>query len=203
MARTRTKAVEGFVSIKVDKLQECDWNYKTDDEFLQEKLRQNMERNGQIENIIVREITGGKFEVVNGNHRYRVLKELGYEEAHCYNLGKVSETVAKRVAIETNETKFSVDSYLLANVVNDIKQEFDLEDLAATLPYTEVEFDGLNDLVDFDENDYITTEIEEENKESEEEKPKNYFMIKWSSEEEEQRIESILKDNDISYKKEN
>ena len=65
----------GFIEIPTDKLVKADWNYKTEDQEKQEKLKENIKRNGQIENIIIRELETGFFEVVNGNHRLSVLKD--------------------------------------------------------------------------------------------------------------------------------
>ncbi|GAB1371190.1 hypothetical protein MASR1M45_12520 [Candidatus Kapaibacterium sp.] len=45
------------------------WNYKEEDEFTTNKLVNNMKKNGQIENIHVRKLQTGYYEVVNGNHR--------------------------------------------------------------------------------------------------------------------------------------
>jgi ParB-like chromosome segregation protein Spo0J len=62
-----------FVDIPLDLLVPADWNYKTDDEYRQEKLKNNIKRNGQVENIIVRLLSTGFYEIVNGNHRYQAL----------------------------------------------------------------------------------------------------------------------------------
>ena len=55
--------------LPIDALRKAPWNYKTDDPKLAEKLRANMERNGQLENIVVRQMDDESYEVVNGNHR--------------------------------------------------------------------------------------------------------------------------------------
>ena len=54
----------GYIDISIDKLIKADWNYKTEDTAKQEKLKENIKRNGQIENIIIRELDTGFFEVV-------------------------------------------------------------------------------------------------------------------------------------------
>ena len=68
----------GFIEVPIDKLVKADWNYKTEDDKKQEKLKENIKRNGQIENILIRELDTGYYEVVNGNHRLSVLKELKF-----------------------------------------------------------------------------------------------------------------------------
>ena len=54
---------KNFHSLPIDKLVEASWNYKDDDEVLQEKLAENIKRNKQIENIIVRELEIGRAHV--------------------------------------------------------------------------------------------------------------------------------------------
>ena len=149
----------GFIEIPTDKLVKADWNYKTEDPNKQEKLKENIKRNGQIENIIIRELETGFYEVVNGNHRLSVLKALNIEKAYSYNLGKISQAQAIRIAIETNETKFDTDSIALAERVKELTEEFDLKDLINTLPYSETEIDNFSKLTDFDWEQYETEDL--------------------------------------------
>jgi len=131
----------GFCDIKISDLVKASWNYKEDNDFLMDKLVENIRRNGQIENIIVREIGNGKYEVVNGNHRLDALMVLKFDSVYCYNLGEISEIQAKRIAVETNETKFSANDKSLADVINEIVDNFDVKDVLETLPYSEMELD--------------------------------------------------------------
>jgi len=149
----------GFIEIPTDKLVKANWNYKTEDPNKQEKLKENIKRNGQIENIIIRELETGFYEVVNGNHRLSVLKALNIEKAYSYNLGKISQAQAIRIAIETNETKFDTDSIALAERVKELTEEFDLKDLINTLPYSEIEIDNFSKLTDFDWEQYETEDL--------------------------------------------
>ena len=149
----------GFIEIPTDKLVKADWNYKTEDPEKQEKLKENIKRNGQIENIIIRELETGFFEVVNGNHRLSVLKDLKIKTTHSYNLGKISQAQAIRIAIETNETKFDTDSITLAERVKELTEEFDIQDLVNTLPYSETEIDNFSKLTDFDWSMYETEDL--------------------------------------------
>lgn len=75
----------GYISIPLDKLIKAEWNYKKEDKEQEKKLKANIEKNGFIENLVVREIENG-YEVVNGNHRLDVLKRLNINQVMCYNL---------------------------------------------------------------------------------------------------------------------
>lgn len=158
MGKKRNKV--GFIEIATSKLIKADWNYKTEDENKSEKLKENIKRNGQVENILIRELDTGFFEVVNGNHRLDVFKDLGIENVMSYNLGTITQQQAIRIAIETNETKFDIDSILLADRIKEISSEFELMDLAKTLPYSEKDIENYSKLTEFDWEQYSDKNID-------------------------------------------
>lgn len=142
----------GFADIKTCLLKKADWNYKRDDEYLKSKLISNFEKNGQIENIIVRDLLDGTYEIVNGNHRYDVMVELSIDECHVYNLGVISKEHAMRIAIETNETRFATDHEKLSMTIDALLNEYDISDLSETLPWSEEEIEAMQSgLDDIDE----------------------------------------------------
>lgn len=145
-----------YVEINIENLTLAPWNYKTDDDRLQAKLVANMKRNGQVENLIVREMDGGVYEVINGNHRLKAMLELGYENVVCCNLGKISDAKAKRIAVETNETKFGTDSIKLAQTIRDMGDEFEVEDLLESLPFQKSELENFDGLLNFDWDAFST-----------------------------------------------
>jgi hypothetical protein len=171
---TASKYPIGYTKIPVSEIKKADFNYKTEDFDLQQKLKENIKRNGQIENLIVAIDENDNFVCVNGNHRIDVLKELQITEAYCYNLGRLSKTQMERIAIETNETKFPTDMIKLAEVLKDINSDFDIGDMEATMPYTREEINYfLSSLdVDFDSslgNESTDGETAKEKKQNESE----------------------------------
>lgn len=142
--------MERFADVELSKLKKAPWNYKIQDEDLKEKLMQNLTRNGVLENIVIRDLGDGTFEVVNGNHRLDVLLELKHEKVICCNLGKISEAEAKRIAVELNETHFDNDQVELSKVIDHIAQEFGVDDIVRTLPFTDLEIENMRDSLRFD-----------------------------------------------------
>ena len=130
----------GLQAIPLDKLVSAKWNYKGDSEFTMKALIDNLGRNGQIINLIVREFGNkGLYEVTNGNHRLEALRKIGAEEAVCFNLGRVTKDEAVKVAIETNETNFAPDVGKLSRTVTEAVEgtKFNLE--RHTLPFEKEE----------------------------------------------------------------
>lgn len=149
-----------FQIIKASKLVKAEWNYKTNNDELLTKLVENFKRIGQVENIIVRELDTGYYEVVNGNHRLQAIDVLGEKEVMCYNLGKISNNSAKKIAIATNETKFATDTVKLSEILHELTEELSVEQLETFLPYSQQEIEDMLKLKDFDWNSF------DENKDS-------------------------------------
>lgn len=140
--------------LPASKLVTAPWNYKEDDAEMESKLRENLKANGLVMNLIVREIGKGKFEVVNGNHRLKVMNDLGIEEAMCFNMGKVSEEAAIRIAIETNETSFETNTLKLSDLMRRISEKFDMRDLVGSMPYQEEHIQSMLKVEKFNIDDY-------------------------------------------------
>lgn len=134
--------IDKIVLLDVTQCVKATWNYKNEDEELSEKLLNNLKRNGQIENILVRLLPTGFYEVVNGNHRLEALIKLGAKKVIAYDLGDISTEEAKRIAIETNETKFQTDAIKLSQLINELSDKYSLDELIQTMPFNEQELNN-------------------------------------------------------------
>lgn len=126
-----------FRTISIKKLIKADWNYKEDDIVLQSKLVENIKQNGQLENIIVRKLKKGFFEIVNGNHRYDAFKECNINNIVVCDVGEVSLEKAKLIALATNETKFKLNDSKLFELLKNISSEIPIMDMSKVLPWDE------------------------------------------------------------------
>tara|TARA_R100000734_G_scaffold19098_2_gene18077 strand:+ start:333 stop:986 length:654 start_codon:yes stop_codon:yes gene_type:complete len=147
MAKKKHKL--GYLDIDVNQLVKADWNYKEDDKELSKKLKKNIEEEGIIQNLIVREL-GDKYEVVNGNHRLDVMNDLGITKVHVYNYGKISKNKAMEVAIKTNETAFKTNALKLGETFSELTKEYDIDYLADSLPFKKQEITNMIELLEFD-----------------------------------------------------
>lgn len=166
MAKKRNQLPVGWEIINVDQLVKAEWNYKTNDEKLQEKLINNLKRNGVILNINVREIDDGKYEVIDGNHRLDAMQKLNIKEVVARNHGKITLAQATRISIELNETQHAADVYKLRDSVDHILTEFDKDEFLETAPYDENEIDNLLNIRHYDLDGGDPSGIDDDDEES-------------------------------------
>lgn len=151
---------KGYTDVAVDQLIKADWNYKNDDEEKSRKLTNSIKEHGFIQNIIVRPLLDGDgqptgtLEIVNGNHRLDSLQALKMETVHAYNCGPITTAAAQRIAVETNEFAFESDMVKLAGLIESIQEEFSMDMLAETMPFSQQELDDLKELNTFDWSEF-------------------------------------------------
>lgn len=136
--------------ISFELLVKANWNYKVDNDDLKSKLIENLKRNGQVVNTLVRELDTGYFEVIDGNHRYDAFEDMKVDYVLCFGFGRISDAKAKRIAVEINETRFESDNIKLAETIKDITTEFPLEELEISMPFSLEELENFDNLLEFD-----------------------------------------------------
>jgi len=139
-----------IIWVEFSALRKAEWNYKLDEPEKQSKLLEQIRKNGILETSLVRELPKGLYEIVDGNHRYDVYKELNIGSVPCFTLGKISLNTAKRIAIEKNETRFASDPLKLSGLFKELSVDFKPAELSATMPYSEDEVLNMIKLIDFD-----------------------------------------------------
>lgn len=151
--------------VAISEVRENDWNPKNPNSPEYEKVKRSIEINGLTQPIFVRENDNGetKYEVLDGAHRFRSCKELGFKEIYIYNEGKVPDPLAKSFTIY-HQIQVPFDEAELAPIV------MELNDLKIELPYNELEIDGFRNLATFNFDDAWKdqTPIKEDNEKDEE-----------------------------------
>ena len=73
-----------LVDLPIDELQEAPWNSNHMDDYMLERLRSSIEEYGLVEPVVVRSLRSHYFEVLSGNQRLKVLRELKFKSIPCF-----------------------------------------------------------------------------------------------------------------------
>jgi hypothetical protein len=99
-----------------------------------EKLKSHIERTGNYEPIIVRphRTSSGCFEILNGHHRIKVLKELGYTCADCV-VWQVNDEEALILVATLNRLGGSDEVHKKSALLRNLSRRFDTRALSKML----------------------------------------------------------------------
>jgi len=121
------------------------WNFNVQNERRFRSLKATLDRFGRIYPIIVRAIEDGKYEIIDGEHRWKALRQLRVKLTPVKNLGKVSDIVAKELMAILNKTRGEANlerlGVSLARIVRTMEEEG--ENPLELLPYDESQFKRL------------------------------------------------------------
>lgn len=98
------------------------------------KLKSHIERTGNYEPIVVRPHPerADCFEILNGHHRMKVLKELSYERADCV-VWDVDESEALLLLATLNRLSGSDDVYKKSELIKNLSREYSIKELCGRL----------------------------------------------------------------------
>lgn len=135
-------------------LKHAPWNANHMDTKKLARLRQSIERYGLVENLVVRPVLEGTYEVIGGNWRFKVLAEMGFREAPCVVID-VDDAHARILAQALNRIDGQEDLGLRAQLVWEILQTVPEQDVLAILPETAESLKALASLGQADMASYI------------------------------------------------
>ena len=138
--------------VKIDEIRVNSWNPKKPNTPEFEKVKKGIQLKGLRGAIIVRENPQDEtiYEIIDGHQRYTASKELGFKELYIYNEGDISDKEAKELTIWYQQ-QVPFDKIDEAYLVNDLVMEY--QD-TLELPYTEAEEIEMQELANFDFNQY-------------------------------------------------
>lgn len=111
------------------------------------RIKKSLSQVGQIEAILVREVEGGKYEIINGFHRFKAATELGWQHLRAENFGEISLPKAQMLAMVTEDARVALNKILVSKLILDILAGDVL--IAEDLPYDEMDLKAMKELAEF------------------------------------------------------
>jgi hypothetical protein len=136
--------------VPIETLKPNPWNPNKQSDFVFEKELNSIRQFGFVVPIIVREASKGKYEIIDGEHRWKAAKELGMTQVPINSLGKVETAAAKKLTIILNELHGQYDVVDLAKLVAGLNKEVGLDELVRDLPFETQELENLIATATFD-----------------------------------------------------
>ena len=139
---------------------------------LREKLKAHIKRTGRYPFLVVRPHPEepGKFQVLDGHHRIKVLKDLGHTEARC-DIWQVNDREAKILLATLNRLEGQDLPIRRAQLIHELLGEHNVDDLAGLLPETDRQIEELHALLEFPAEE-IAAMLEEETEAAEKVMPR-------------------------------
>ena len=121
-----------------------------------QKLRRHIERTGRYEPLIVRPHPSeeGKFQVINGHNRLRVLRALNYQIAHCV-VWDLDDDQTRLYLATLNRLSGSDVPERRAVLLENLLDTFDIDELSSLLPDSEKQIKELRRLSCIGLDDFI------------------------------------------------
>jgi DNA modification methylase len=130
--------------LPLELLDEAPWNANRVSDRVLERIRRSLSEFGVVENLVARPhpVEPKRFEVVSGNHRLRLLRELGYATAPVV-LVKLDDAEARLLAQTLNRTRGTDDPRAYARLLEEALERFTPAHVAAFLPESEATIERL------------------------------------------------------------
>lgn len=123
-----------ILQVEVARLRPNPWNTNSVGAQNFEKLKDSIEKLGFFKPILARELDGGQFEILGGEHRWRAAMEQGISTVPVISVGKISDLVAKQMSLVDNERYGEDDQVALQRLIEEIQSELDYQ-LSEIAPY--------------------------------------------------------------------
>ena len=133
------------VNLHLSQLRQAPWNPNQMDDLMLNKLGESLRRFGIVENLVVRPLGDDSYEVLSGNHRLRLLIELGFATASCVVLD-LDDAHARLLSQALNHIGGEDDLGLRAELLREVLKDLPEEDVLSLLPETSESLQALSSL---------------------------------------------------------
>lgn len=119
--------------VEIDLLKANGYNPNEMTEKKFQDLVDDIKENGFVGPIVV----NGKNEIINGFHRWKAAKFLGYSQIPIVRFNPVDDDHQKMLTIGWNEKHGDINPTKLAQIILDLSQRHSLDEMASRLGYSE------------------------------------------------------------------
>lgn len=130
------------VDLPLGQLRGALWNPNEMDVTTLGRLRESIKRYGLVENLVVRPLAGGTFEVLSGNHRLQILREMYFTHAPCVVM-ELDDGRARLLAQALNHIRGEDNLGLRAELVRKTLETIPEQEVLAVLPETAATLKGI------------------------------------------------------------
>ena len=138
-----------IVDLPISWLSPAEWNSNEVVRKMMVRLKESIIRFGLVENLVVRPLDKGLFEVLSGNHRLEILAGLGVETVPCMVV-ELDDARARLLGQALNHIHGEDNAGLRAEVLRRVLASVSQEEVLRLLPETP---EGLQALVNLGEED--------------------------------------------------
>ena len=124
-----------ITDLPLGQLKEAPWNPNRMDEVMRHRLRESIRRFGLVENLVVRPDGAGAYEVLGGNQRLQVLRELGFSLVPCVVVD-LNDGQARLLSQALNRIEGEDDLGLRAELLREVLAGIPQQQVLALLPET-------------------------------------------------------------------
>lgn len=124
-----------IVELPIEHLKEARWNANEMDPAMAAHLDESLDRYGLVQNLVVRPLGDGNYEVISGNQRFQSLLARGHAAVPCVVVD-LDDTRARLLSQALNRIHGEDDLGLRAELVRNVLANLPQEEVLALLPET-------------------------------------------------------------------
>jgi ParB/RepB/Spo0J family partition protein len=151
------------MEVKIDQIKPNEYNPKVTEENLTkyQSIIDGIKEMGMKSPIDVREIEGPiPYEIIDGYHRWKACKELGWTDIPIVSWGKISDDQAKKITILKEKARIPLDLIKTSVLLNELARDTSLDNLAKQVGYSFEELKSDMQLANFKWDEYKTRGVD-------------------------------------------
>lgn len=143
------------ITVPVDQIDPNPWNPNVQTQFMYGKELESIREFGFVDPVTGRRKADGRYEIIDGEHRWKAAKEIGIPALPFNDIGEIGDAKAKKLTLVMNELKGKPDNEMLGALLGEIKDELGEDEFKQALPYTDADLGALmaDDRIDWEQSE--------------------------------------------------